>query len=46
MNNNIFIANGSGYLVWWRVSIVAYAIIYYENLNIVTMFYQNLVVNC
>ena len=46
MNNKIFIANGYGYLIWLRVSIVAFVIIYCENLNIVTMFYQNAVVYC
>ena len=35
MNNKIFIENGCRYLIWWRVSIVAYVIIYCENLNIV-----------
>ena len=46
INNKIFIANSCEYLSCWRVSIVTYVIIYCKNLNVVTMFYQNLVVNC
>ena len=42
MNNKIFIANGYKYLIWWKASIVAYIIIYCENLNIVAMFLSNL----
>ena len=43
MNNKILIVNDYKYLIWWKVSIVASVIFYCENLNIVTMFYPNLV---